>query len=32
MQDFDKAKQELKELGFEKFSTFEKRTVEYRDL
>lgn len=32
MQDFDRAKQELKKLGFEKFSTFDKRTVEYRDL
>ncbi len=29
---FDKAREELKEIGFEKFCTFEKRKVEYRDL
>lgn len=32
MKDFDKAREELKEIGFEKFCTFEKRKVEYRDL
>lgn len=32
MKDFNKAREELKEIGFEKFCTFEKRKVEYRDL
>ena len=32
MKDFDKAREELKEIGFEKFCTFEKRKAIYRDL
>ncbi len=32
MRDFDEARNLLKKLGFEKFSTFEKRKVEYRNL
>ena len=32
MKDFDKAREELKEVGFEKFCTFEKRKAIYRDL
>ncbi len=32
MRDFDKAREVLKEIGFENFCTFENRTVKYRNL
>ncbi len=32
MRDFDKAKDVLRELGFEKYCVFTKRKLEYKDL
>jgi len=32
MRDFDKAREVLKEIGFEKFCVFEQRKAEYKEL
>ena len=32
MRDFDKARDVLKEIGFENFCVFEKRKTEYKEL